>query len=625
MVARGWGGGRMDDGPDLMTMTTAAHDLEPGRKRATVAALGLIGVLLLQGLLFIRESSQTSDEGAHLLAGYTYLTTGNFRADREEPPLLKEIAALALLPLGLDRPVVDPDRGRGVFRLGSAFVHENRISGKALLTLARLPILAMSAALGWLIFFWGRQLFGSRGALLALSLYALDPNVVAHSCLVTTDLGVTLFMCLTLWAAWRWARRPHPRALILIGLGLGATLASKPTGWWAVTVLGALGLALALGGGAVPSRPWSARSATFSGGESRSRRLAALGLAAAITVLIAGLTVATVCGFVGVPDYLAGLGRGLSHSAAGSQAYLMGHVSSDGWWYYFLFAFLVKTPPGTLVIMAAGAVSALLGRRMERRDEIVLGVPVLLILVITAFWRVNIGLRHLLPIYPLLFLSAGRVMSPAAGRGSPSRAARIAQGLVLACLLWNATEAFAITPHQLAYFNRFAGGPRTGHLLLLDSNLDWGQSSNALRRFMAEERIPMIYCAFTGASDPRYYGVTYQYVPGVGNFVDRVDLDRVMPQDGARELLAVSAMALHFVHLGRGTLYDWLRDRPVIAMPGYSYLVYDITGDANAHMRLAQLYEDSGLPHPAIREAQRALRLEPGLETADALLRRLAR
>ena len=585
-------------------MSTTVQDAPPTdrEKRLVIfAALFLIGLLVLQGLLFIAESSETSDEAAHLLAGYTYLTTGNFRPDREEPPLIKELSAFPLLFFGLERPVVDPEHGRGVFRLGPAFLHENRIDGDLILWLARLPILALSACLGWLIFRWGTELAGIRGALLPLALYVLDPNVVAHSCLVTTDLGVTFFVCLSIWAARKWAGRPSAATVVGVGLALGGALASKPTGFWAVPVLGVLALA---------ARPRSAR---------------ALALAALSVAGVAALVVVAVCGVVGVPDYLAGLGRGLSHSAAGSNAYLLGSISSEGWWYYFPFAFLVKTPPGTLVILFLAAAGAVLGLRMSGRNERTLGVPVAIILAVTCVFKVDIGLRHLLPIYPFVFLWASRLILPATGGRARVWRPRLVQGLVLACLAWNAFEAVAIAPHQLAYFNRFAGGPENGHRLLLDSNLDWGQSTRALRRFMLEKRLPMIYCAFTGGSDPRYYAVNYQYVPGIGNFTDTVRQDRLLPADAPRELLAVSAMALHFVRLGPGTLYDWLRDRPVVAMPGYSYLVYDITGDATAHLRLARLYEASALPVLAAVEAQRALRLAPDLEPARAILQRLAR
>jgi hypothetical protein len=118
--------------------------------------------------------------------------------------------------------------------------------------------------------------------------------------------------------------------------------------------------------------------------------------------------------------------------------------------------------------------------------------------------------------------------------------------------------------------------------------------------------------------------VRYQYVPGIGDFEDAARQTFLVPESSRRELLAVSAMALHFVRLGPGTLYDWLRERPVIAMPGYSYLVYDITGDADAHARLAQLYFESHLRLPAAAEARRALGLDPGNVLARAIMERLA-
>ena len=79
---------------------------------------------------------------------------------------------------------------------------------------------------------------------------------------------------------------------------------------------------------------------------------------------------------------------------------------------------------------------------------------------------------------------------------------------------WNVIEAMRIAPYHLAYFNAFAGGPLNGDRWLLDSNYDWGQAHRALRRYMTEQGVPMIYCAYTGNSDPWYYGVHYQYVPG---------------------------------------------------------------------------------------------------------------
>ncbi len=602
-----------------------SNSSDRGHDRGTLWALALLALLFLQGLLFITTSSQTSDEAAHLLAGYTYLTTGDFRMDREEPPLVKELAAFPLLFLGLERPEVAPEKGMGAFRLGPAFVHENRVSGDTILLLARLPILGLSLLLGWSIYRWGTTLFGRPGALAALALYVLDPNVVAHSGLVTTDLGVTLFIFLALYALWAWSRRPSPRTLVASGLALGAAFASKFTAIWSLPVLAVLGLALTLGGTPLPKHPWTAEPVPASGGGRWRDRLVPLALAALTVAAVAAVVVLVACGGSGLPEYVAGLGRGLGHSTSGHTAYLLGEVSQRGWWYYFLLAFVWKTPPGTLVIVALAIVAAFRGWRLPARDEIVLWVPILAIATITSLWRVNIGLRHLLPLYPFLFLFAGRVAARRPGFDRLGWAGWILRGAAVACLFWNGIEAATITPYQLAYFNRLAGGPANGHLYLLDSNLDWGQSSKALRRFQEAARAPVIYCAFTGGSDPRYDGVRYQYVTGIGNFEDAARRTLLLPDDSPAEYLAIGATTLHFAPLDGGTFYDWLRDRPVVATPGYSFLVYDITGDADAHLRLARLYLASRLPVLASVEARRALRIEPGLRAAGEILERLAR
>ena len=594
---------------------------DPWEPVALPAALALLAILLVQGLAFISDASQTSDEAAQLLAGYSYLTTATFRMHREEPPLMKEIAALPLLALDLRvPPIADPDRP-AAYKIGRIFVHENRLPNDTILFLARLPILLLSLLLGWGLFHWARRLFGPRAALCSLALYALDPNVVAHSGLVTTDLGVTLFMFFTVHALWRWSERPAPRTLLLAGLMAGGAFASKFTAFWLLPILAALGAVLLATPTALPRRPWSARSAPAPGTGPAPRRLLSLALAALVMAGVAFVVVLITYAGRGLPAFAAGLDRGLRHSAAGHTGYLMGRLSETGWWYYFLLAYAIKTPIGTLLIVAAAVVGALRGRRRSLKDEAFLWLPVLITLAITCLWKVNIGLRHLLPIYPFLYLAAGRVAAPAGGPPGPAgRAGRLANGALIACLGWNLFEAVSIAPYDLAYFNELVGGPRNGHLWLLDSSLDWGQSSKPLRRFMTRENLEVLYCSFSGNSDPAYYGVRYQYVPGIGNLERAGIRPDLVPEGSARDFLAVGAMALHFVRLGEGTLYDWLKDRPVIAMPGYSYLVYDLTGDADGHARLAALYMSSNLPLHAVHEARRALGLDPSNVLARAVL-----
>jgi hypothetical protein len=595
-------------------------------RRAGFWAAALLALLVVQGIVFITESSQTSDEAAHLSAGYSYLKTADFRLNPEHPPLIKELAALPLLPLHLDFPWGPLWDQAEEWNIGRLFVHENRIPNDTLLFLARLPVLTLSVLLGWCLFLWGRRLVGAAGALLALALYVLDPNVVAHSGLVTTDLGITLFIFLSVVAFWRWLETPSPRALLLFGLAVGGAFASKYTALWLPAILGTIGGALLLRGDPLPASVFARRGAAIESPPPSLRgRFGVLLGAAGVVLVVACAVVAAVYGVVGLPAFVTGLQRTLHHSAIGHRAYLAGMVSETGWWYYFPLAWFLKTPPGTILLVAASLAAFAAGRRLRARDEIFLIAPIVVTLIITSFWKVNIGLRHLLPIYPFLYLSAGRLLMPVASRGGTSPLLdRSRQALVAAALGWTAFEALSIAPCHLAYFNLFAGGPANGHQWLLDSNLDWGQSAKALRRYVAAQGLPMIYVAYNGNSDPWYYGVPYQYVPGSGNLRNAKERSARMPDGVARELLAVNVMVLHSLHFSDRTLYNWLLARRPVATPGYSYVVFDITGESESHGYIAVLCLSFGLVDLAEFEAQRALRFDPRNALAIEVLKKIA-
>jgi Dolichyl-phosphate-mannose-protein mannosyltransferase len=614
---------RARQNPPVSPAPVAAGALE---RRAGVWAVALLALLVVQGVVFITESSQTSDEAAHLCAGYSYLKTADFRLNPEHPPLIKELAALPLLPLRLDFPWGPLWDQAEEWNIGRLFVHENRVPNDTLLFLARLPVLALSVLLGWCLFLWGRRLVGAAGALLALALYVLDPNVVAHSGLVTTDLGITLFIFLSVVAFWRWLESPSPRALLLFGMAVGGAFASKYTALWLPPILATIGGALLLRGDALPASVFARRAPSVGAPLPPLPRRAGVLLGAAGVVLVVAFAVlATVYGVVGLPAFLTGLERTLHHSAIGHRAYLAGMVSETGWWYYFLLAWLLKTPPGTILLVAASLAALAAGWRLRARDEIFLLAPILITVVITCFWKVNIGLRHLLPIYPFLYLSTGRLLMPVATRAGFVRLLeRSRRALVAAALVWTAFEALSIAPYHLAYFNLFAGGPANGHQWLLDSNLDWGQSARALRRYVRAQGLPMIYVAYNGNSDPWYYGVPYQYVPGSGNLKNAKERSARVPDGVTRELLAVNVMVLHSLHFSDRTLYNWLLARRPIATPGYSYVVFDITGESESHGYIAVLCLSFGLVDLAEFEAHRALGYDPRNALATEVLKEIA-
>ncbi len=597
----------------------------PTRQAGILVAL--LAAFALQGLLFITASSQTSDEAAHIAAGYSYLTRVDFRLNPEHPPLLKEIAALPLLALDLSFPDGALWERAEEWNTGRLFVHENRVANDTILLLTRLPMLALGIALALSMYLWGRELFGPRAALLPIALFVLDPTVVAHSSLVTTDVGFTFFLFLSIWSLWSWSRRPSPRGLILAGLAIGGAFASKFTAVWLLPILAGLAIGLLLIGQALPARPWSGASREAAGRRFSPGRIGSVLAAGAIIALVALAVLAATYAFSGLPHFVEGLRRGLHHSAIGHTAYLRGELSETGWWYYFPYAFLIKTPIGTLILIALSVGALALGRRMPLRDEMFLWIPVILILGMTSLWKVNIGLRHLLPIYPFLYLSAGRLLtaprSEPRARSMPGWAAAALRVTVVVCLAHNVFEAARFTPHQLAYFNPLVGGPENGHRHLLDSNLDWGQGAKSLRRFMETEGVPAIYCAFSGNSDPWYVGVRYEYVPGSGNLENPKRRFFTVPDGLPRVLLAVSPMVRYSTHFTEHDLYDWLDAYEPVAMPGYAYLVYDITGDVAALERIAALDFSFRLYDLAQFEARRILRLDPRNAIARAILERL--
>src|ERR1035441_3957276 len=189
---------------------------------------------LLQSFSAAVKKSPVFDEPPHIAAGLSYLETRVFHANLQHPPLLKEMSALFLAMAGIHwpkSPLADaviqggPAGEKIEWAVGKNIIHDG--GADRVMFWGRLPFILLAALLGWLIYWWGRELLGSAAALGALFLYALDPTIVAHSALVTTDVGVTAFAVLFLFALWRYVEHPGRRRLVLSGLALGAVLGAK--------------------------------------------------------------------------------------------------------------------------------------------------------------------------------------------------------------------------------------------------------------------------------------------------------------------------------------------------------------------------------------------------------------
>ena len=257
---------------------------------------------------------------------------------------------------------------------------------------------------------------------------------------------------------------------------------------------------------------------------------------------------------------------GLGYVLATSEeriAFAAGAWTETGWWWFFPYSMLVKTPVGTLALWALAAALGIAawrrdGSRPSRRDgsrpsgrTAPLWIWIGLYGAVALGSNLNIGLRHVLPLYPALMILAGST-----GRLARSGAGRVA---LAALLLLTAAESLAVRPHYLAFVNRVAGGPASGFRLLIDSNLDWGQDLPGLARFLAAERDAgrgePCYLSYFGSALPERHGVACRRLPG---FFDR---DRA-PHPGPLEpgLYAISASMLQHLHVPNAVRGPWRAD-----------------------------------------------------------------
>ena len=237
-----------------------------------------------------------------------------------------------------------------------------------------------------------------------------------------------------------------------------------------------------------------------------------------------------------------------------------------GSWLYFPVAFAVKTPVATHILLVLCVI--LLALKIGARTSIPfvfvgLGIPPLIYFFVCIMSTLNIGLRHLLPIYPFMFI----MISAAVFGGADKRYRKFAQieAIILAGVL--AVESMSIHPNYLAYFNELAGGPANGPHYLIDSNLDWGQDLKKLKQWSDQRGLESICLSYFGHADPSYYGISYQRLDSLRDMSDVANANCVV---------AVSAQLLFE---GKGDRFRALRQFVPDDRIGYSIYTYDFRKD----------------------------------------------
>ena len=553
-----------------------------------------VGLLTLWIILIVTAAqwrmAPTFDEQNHVTRGISIWRTGDYRLIFHHPPLANLLQGLPVawgrhgfstnLPewKSADNPAV-------IWDIAHTTIWANPVDGVRIIRQARIMVLLFTLVLAAVIFLWARELFGPWGGLLSLALFAFDPSMLAHSGLATTDMAAASTIVLAVYLLRRYLRSPTRPRLFYAGLGVGLAFACKFTSLILLPIGGLLLLLAAIA-------PHASTALMLP----VPRRLGRVLIAGVGMLCIAGLVLwasyrfkveafgskpgqalaanASLKEKIPIPafQYLRGI-KAVASEAEGHRAYLLGKTDTTGkgWWYYFPVAMAVKTPAPALLLLGALLLIYTLPRlrgqvAMPSGEGRYLLLPVIFYLLAALGVlgiSLNLGIRHLLPLYPFLYIFLGGW----AVICRPVRARQFVLGLLVLLQVASVAKAY---PDFLAYFNEPSKITGPGYHILIDSNIDWGQDLPELARMQHEEQLYPLTLSYFGTTPPEAYRLRYHPAAGFG-----VMSGAPPPNWHAQEgYLAVSVTNLMGGKAYTGVDYQPVRNLQPWGKAGESILIY---------------------------------------------------
>lgn len=541
------------------------------------AVLAALLLCVMGSLMLYRAATETTivDETPHIAAGYSYALLQDYRLNPEHPPLLKMLAAVPLAFLDLSFPTDSAawtEKINGQWDTGIEFLFGGENDAVAITFWARLAPLLLTLSLGVLLFLWSFERAGALGALFATTLFAFSPTFLAHGPLVTTDAAAAFGALLATYFLIRWLQKQTWRNLLFAGVAFGIAQLLKFSMILLVPYFGIAILLWVL----LKDRPSLAKDTTLNGAREYLTRLLSYSGRLILIGLIGLLLIYPIYAYT-IADYPAEEQRRQSSAIlesspypavaqatvwasdkpllrpyaqfalgqlmvfqrveGGNTVYFLGDVAKEAWLEYFPIVFALKVPLSLLVMLTGALIffwtSFLRGWRAHLSEwgsryavEVILWTFPVLYWGVSMLGNLNIGIRHVLPTFPFIYLVLA-VLAAAWVRG------RSAEGLerfsipsffkhlyvrwlrfsiLFVLLVWYVLSSLSAFPHSLAYFNELAGGPSGGYRYVTDSNLDWGQDLRRLADYAKENDINEVRLHYFGTADPAYF-LGDAYVP----------------------------------------------------------------------------------------------------------------
>ena len=617
-------------------------------RRYHAVAVLLLLIFVAELTLSVKRQSLSWDEGDHIFAGYQSWKAADFGINPEHPPLVKELATLPLLAMHLKTPA---PKGLAFFKDEAYFDGRDLIYNQQegnqqgangslaragqIIFRARMMAALLSVLMAALVYCAALEIFGAAAALFALTLIVFEPNLIAHGAYVTTDMGVTCFLFATIFALHRYRERPSWARLLVLGIATGLALASKhsavlllpialtlfayellwpPQGEKRAAVVRQYAAAFA--GAAVIGIGilWATYGFRFSAhphGVSMTPTLAEYiqplhGIEPKIYLLLARLHILPESYIYGLADI-----RLLSVPGQSFPTYLFGQVHAHGVAYYFPAAFLIKSTLGFMLLLLI-AVYALIARKLQGRQRLAfLVLPPVVYLLIAMLTGLNIGARHILPMYPFLAVLIGGAVVALA------RVRRAWMAVALLLLGWHVVSSMRCYPVYLAYSNEAWGGPSQTSRYLTDSNVDWGQQLLSVKQYVDRNGIKDCWFAYfvQPLIDYHAYGIPCRELPTPDGIWNHQQVDMPSTITGTVFISVSDLTGYEYGSALLNPLQPWVHAKTV-AVIDYGVDVYQGTFDTRFASALGHVTRAKDLLAKkdlaaALDQAQQAVSTDP--------------